>query len=214
MTSDTSFFRQRNGLTIALYWVIRIWMAVAVLLFLTQADFASAAGTFILLILIQLPSLLSKKYRFYFPYALDVSMGTFVFLTLFLGLIARFYDRLPFWDTMLHFQSGLLFGATGFLLVYFLNGYGRSGLNLTPGFISLFAISFSIAIGALWEIGEFVADIYTGASWSPSLEDTIVDLIADSTGALIISILGYFWMRHYNRLPLAPWLKIFTKKHD
>ncbi|MEA2701582.1 MAG: hypothetical protein QOE22_291 [Candidatus Parcubacteria bacterium] len=203
---------QRNGLTLAIYWGIRAWLVVAVLLFMWRGDIASAGSTVLILFAILLPSLLKRKYRFFYPFFFDLSVGLFVFFTAFLGEVARFYDRIPFWDTLLHFQSGLLFGMAGYLLAYFLNEHKQYGLQLSPIFISLFAVSFAIAIGALWEIWEFVGDQIFGSAWAESLEDTVVDLVADSVGALLISVVGFLWMHRYKRLPMAPWLKVLKRK--
>ena len=38
----------------------------------------------------------------------------------------------------------------------------------------------------------------------PSLEDTMWDLIADSVGAILVSTIGYVWMRYESRIPFTP----------
>lgn len=197
----------RNRLTLFIYWGIRIALVGAIFYLLWERDVASAGSTFLILLLLLVPSFLKERYRLYLPFALDLSIAIFVFLTLFLGALARFYDRVPFWDKMLHFQSGLILGATGYVLIYVLNEHKRWRLNLSPGFISIFAVAFSLSIGAVWEMVEFMLDsIQGGMYWQDSNTDTMWDLIADLTGALIVSIPGYFWMYRHRRLPFTPWV--------
>ena len=46
-----------------------------------------------------------------------------------------------------------------------------------------------MALGALWEIGEFLVDVIFKTRNQYSLEDTMYDLIFDLFGAVFISIL-------------------------
>lgn len=211
----------KNRVTLFVYYAIRFLVLVASFLYLFRGEWASAVSTTLIFLLMFVPSILKERYRVYLPFALDFAMVTFIFLTLFLGAVAQIYDRIPLWDKFLHFQSGLLLGVTGFVLIYILNeqkGF-KQRLNLTPGFVAFFAVTFSLAIGAVWEIFEFTGDAYFSqhiASYSPwqaSGNDTMLDLIADGTGALIVSIIGYFWMHRYKRIPFTPrLLRIFNKK--
>jgi len=65
---------------------------------------------------------------------------------------------------------------------------------------------------------EFAGDAYFSqhivnySYWQTSNADTMWDLIADGTGALIVSVIGYFWMYRHKRLPFTPWLLKILKK--
>jgi hypothetical protein len=53
-----------------------------------------------------------------------------------------------------------------------------------------------LSIGALWEIFEFLMDSLFGLNMQKSgLIDTMWDLIVDALGALVISILGYLYLK-------------------
>ena len=82
----------------------------------------------------------------------------FVFATLFLGEMLRYYDRYEWWDAALHGGSGLLLGILGFLLVFVLNESRSVNVQLRPGFVAFFAFLFAVSIGTLWEIFEFAVD--------------------------------------------------------
>lgn len=196
----------RNRATLLFYWGLHALVLVATVIFLLWGDWQSAIGAALILALMLVPAVLKGRYRLYLPFTLELAIVVFIFLTLFLGGVARFYDWVPFWDKFLHFQSGLLLGAVGYVLVYILNEHRKTHLNLSPGFVSFFAVAFSLTIGVIWEVVEFIIDVAFATHWQLHNADTMMDLIADGVGALIISIAGYFWMYRYKRLPFTPWL--------
>jgi len=208
----------RNPVTLFIYYGMRVLVLLATGILLFRGHWESAVSAFLIFLLMFVPSVLKDRYRLYLPFALDFGMVVFIFLTLFLGEVGRFYDRIPLWDKFLHFQSGLLLGATGFVLVYILNEHKRLKLDLSPGFVAIFAVTFSLSIGAVWEMFEFAADSYFSqhivnySNWQANNADTMWDLIADGTGALIVSVTGYFWMYRHKRLPFTPRLLEMIEK--
>lgn len=204
----------RNRWTLFLYYSMRVLVGLAALGFAWERDWASVFATGFIAALMFVPPFLKDYYKVYLPFALELGIVAFIFLTLFLGWIEQFYDRIPLWDAFLHFQSGLLLGATGYVLVYILNEQHTKKLSLSPGFVTFFATTFSIAVGVLWEIFEFAADtVSQGTYWQADNTDTMYDLIANAVGTLIIGIVGYIWMRHRERLPFTPrLLRVWGKK--
>lgn len=187
---------------------LRVLVLLASATFLVRGDWASFASTLLVAGLMTVPSLLRDRYRVFIPTSIDISTVVFIFLTLFLGQIGNLYDYVPFWDKFVHFQSGILFGATGFTLVYTLKSHRRNQVVLSPLFVAVFAVAFSLAIAALWEIGEFAWDAALGHQTQASLDDTMLDLIAATVGALITSSAGYAWMKLYDRIPFTPETRI------
>ncbi|HBM45976.1 MAG: hypothetical protein UT05_C0001G0047 [Parcubacteria group bacterium GW2011_GWF2_38_76] len=209
---DTGYHEDnyQNKITMAICYGMRILVLIAAGLFFLWGDWESSVSTVIIFILMLTPSFLKERYRLHLPFALEIGVVAFIFITLFLGHLASFYDYIPFWDKFVHLQSGILLGATGFIIIYILNENKSAMLNLSPGFIAVFAITFSLALGAVWEIVEFVGDSIFGSAWQASNTDTMWDLIADIIGSLIVSITGYFWMYRHKRLPFTPWfVRIF-----
>jgi hypothetical protein len=140
----------------------------------------------------------------------------FIFASLFLGEVHRFYERVWWWDMVLHASSGLLLGMLGFLLVYVLNENERVDLHLRPSFVALFAFLFALGAGVLWEIFEFGMDRLFGMNMQkpmfgdPSgLTDTMWDLILDALGALVISLLGWWYMKHRQVSFIEAWIRKF-----
>ncbi|MEX2353517.1 MAG: hypothetical protein WD709_04965, partial [Gammaproteobacteria bacterium] len=136
------------------------------------------------------------------PHEFELLAVVFIYASLFLGEVLDYYTRYWWWDMLLHGGSGLLLGILGFLLIYVLNEDEHIDLNLSPGFMAFFAFVFAMAFGAIWEVFEFSMDQVFGLNMQkpmfndPSgLTDTMWDLIIDGIGALIISLLGYGYLR-------------------
>ena len=165
------------------------------------------------------PVLLEKKFHVYIPPEFVLLSITFVFASLFLGEVHGYYTRFWWWDIALHTGSGVLLGIVGFLLVYVLNETEKIGVYLKPGFVAFFAFLFAIGVGALWEIFEFSMDSIFGMDMQkemlgdPSgLTDTMWDLIVDTLGALVISVLGYGYLKTAkNESFLERWISRFIR---
>lgn len=194
----------RTRKMLAAYWGMRILVASAGLFFLVTGDWVNTLLTIWITALMSAPAFL-RRYKVFMPFSLDFGIVAFVFLSSFLGQVQQLYDRFPPWDTFVHFQSGILFAVAGFVLVFIINERGSDKFRISPGFVAIFAAAFAIATGALWEIGEYLTDT-VGLShlWQAGLDDTMLDLAADSIGAAIVGIVGYLWMKRREHIPFTP----------
>jgi len=156
------------------------------------------------LIVMMLPSMLARKWKIVLPDVIVVLYYIFLYCAIFLGEIFDFYYRIPYWDTILHAFSGAMLGALGFVIVDFLNRDRNIKVSLSPFFVSLFAFSFALAVGALWEIYEFSFDALLGLNMqkhttaggvaligSEALRDTMEDLIVDGIAAFLVATVGF-----------------------
>jgi hypothetical protein len=195
-----------NNIIKSIYFGTRIILIISIIYFIFQQDWVSLINTSAILLLIIAPSILKNKYDFYFPLELDVIVGIFLFISLFLGSVQDYYEKYPLMDGILHLKSGILLGVLGFVLVYVLNKNSKNDkLNLNPLFISIFAIMFSLGISVFWEIYEYTIDTVWGFKTQESgLPDTMGDFIVNTVGALIVSISGYFWMKKSKKVPFTP----------
>lgn len=208
-------FSLTRQFVLLLYYGMRILVVFAFLSFLFLGDWIDAVNTALIFLLMMVPSFLKNKYRVYLPLELDLAIVAFIFFTLFLGSLRDFYELFPLWDTILHFQSGILLGIVSFVLVYILNEQKTKKLELSPGFISFFAITFSLAISVVWEIYEYTVDTFLGFNMQESgLPDIMGDLIFNAIGALIVALVGYIWMRHRQKLPFTPRLLSGFRRHQ
>lgn len=164
----------------------------------------------LMILFVFVPPLFGMVARFQVPKALEIAFVSFCFSALVLGDLFDFYGRFAWWDTMLHGLSGLMLGIIGYVVVYALKNVG---ISMPPIFVSVWIICFSLALGALWEICEYVFDgifglnsqeFLTGSGTfdesipregRDALKDTMDDLILDFVGAGIISVTSFIASR-------------------
>lgn len=188
-----------------LYYGMRGLVALAIGIFLWNKDWIDAVTAAFILAVMLLPALLRRKYKLYLPFELEVAIVGFVFVTLFLGSLRDFYELIAWWDTLLHFQSGVLLALVGFALIYLLNERRTEALALSPFFVAFFSLCFSMAGSVVWEIYEFAADQLFGFNMQRTgLPDTMKDLILNTLGALLVSVVGFVWMKVRMRVPFTP----------
>jgi hypothetical protein len=146
---------------------------------------------------------------------------------LFLGEVRSFYIKFWWWDSFLHLLSGVALGFAGFLFVYVLHKTHK--FYAKHVFIMLFSFCFAVAIGVLWEIFEFFMDQFFNLDMQKSrnlcgieniycdtrigLKDTMIDLILDSIGALIASIIGFLFLKKKTPSFLKKIINEFEKKN-
>lgn len=157
------------------------------------------------LVVMSLPTMVTRKFRLIVPNTMCILYYIFLYCAIFLGEIFSFYYLVPHWDLYLHATSGAMLGALGFILVDWLNKDEHVKLSMSPVFVSLFAFSFALMVGALWEIYEFSFDKFLGLNMqkfrsedgtllvgSAALSDTMEDLIIDAISALTVTVIAPF----------------------
>ncbi len=174
-------------------------VVAAVLAILTRnwSALFAATGAFALT---YVPRVLASAIQVRLPLQFEAIITVFVYASIFLGEAGDYYDKYWWWDTLLHAGSAFIVGFFGFLILFLLQS--RQKIQASPLLISIFAFSFGLAIGALWEIFEFAVDNLFGLNMQKSgLPDTMGDLIIDTVGAGIASFIGYLNLRYDFRDP-------------
>lgn len=156
-----------------------------------------------------LPNIISKKTKIVIPSNMYIAYILFLYGAVFLGEVRNYYYKVPHWDIILHTFSGVMFGALGFSFVNILNKYEKVHVKLSPLFVSLFAFTFAVALGVIWEIYEFTFDGLLGLNMQKfalengtqlvgrtALADTMEDLIVDCIGAFTMSVIGYISLKY------------------
>ena len=154
-----------------------------------------------------LPGLLEHKINIIIPSRMMIAYALFLYAAIYLGEFRDFYYVIPHWDNILHGFSGGMLGSLGFSLIVLLNKTDR--VHLSPIFVALFALCFAVSIGVIWEIYEFTVDGILGLNMQKyalrdgtpligrdAVADIMHDLIIDTIGAGIISVLGYISLKY------------------
>ncbi len=209
----------------------RVIFCITLILFVTSIIFAfiardsaktsllifNAVSCFFMLVILVLPVFVKKFFKVKIPKSFQIIYVTFAFCGIVLGDVVNFFDKFKYWDSLLHFFSGVLLACLGFVLINTLNKADSVSLQLSPIFVAVSVLCFAIAIGAIWEILEYTCDDIFGTSTQTYLEstsgsvggddavpllghealkDTMWDLILDTAGAVIVAIFGFLQLKH------------------
>lgn len=200
--------------------VLQTIMAIQLILVVHEGQWINAFAVMAIMALTLSPELLGRRFRVQVPPEFQLLAVLFVFAALFLGEMQSYYEKLWWWDIALHTSSGLLFGILGFLLVYVLNANEHADLHMRPRFVALFAFTFAVAVGTLWEIFEFAMDQIFGTNMQkamlgdPSgLTDTMWDMIVNALGALAVSLFGWWYMHQREHSFIEVWIQKFIERN-
>ncbi len=200
--------------------VLLLMMVVEWIVLLIEQLWLSAFLVTLIIATLLSPVIFRKKMDMEIPAEFHLTAVVFIFASLYLGEIQDFYFRFWWWDIALHSSAGLLMGIVGFLLVYLLNESKRVELYMTPVFLSLFAFSFAVTIGTIWEIFEFTMDRLFGLNMQkpmmgdPSgLTDTMWDMIVNAMGAFVISFMGWWYLKRKQTFFVKDWIRKFIERN-
>jgi uncharacterized membrane protein YjdF len=205
-----------RGLYMRLTLVVQLILAAGLVIFLLRRDWENVFLTVCVISLTLLPALLSRRVQIVIPPEFQFISALFVFLSLFLGSAGDFYYKFWWWDLVLHTGSGFLLGIVGFIAVFALNRSEQLPRGMRPFFVCVFAVTFAVTLGVIWEIFEFTVDRFTDAnmqSQETGVVDTMKDLIVDTLGAVVVAAMGWAW-HHTGRYSfIADAVAGFVKKN-
>lgn len=234
----------QNKRTLIIYLILRGFVILAQIRGIFRREYETVFICALTLVLLMLPSVLSRRLHVVLPDTLEIVILLFIFAAEILGEIHSFYLRVPHWDTMLHTFNGFLCAAVGFALVDLFNRTERFTFRLSPLFLAIVAFCFSMTVGVLWEFFEFTGDrifamdmqkdtvliqissvdlnpqgknvpvvisdiadvvivhsdgsqeaLGRGGYLDIGLYDTMKDLQVNFLGAVVFSVIGYFYVK-------------------
>ena len=159
----------------------------------------SAAGlpaqvllTALLVLSMWAPAAAELVFRTTLPRALQLHYLIFITLGPYAGSALNVYVAIADWDTLIHFDSGVMLAWLGMLWVR------RMEERVNAAFPAWFALAViqltAMAFAAAWEICEFASDQLIGTVSQGGLDDTMADIMAGTMGGLfaiaLLLILG------------------------
>ena len=183
-----------------LFIILRLSLLIAIIIEILSQRWFTLFITILTIILTYIPWIIEKWYKLNIPDSFEILIILFIYSSIYLGEVHEFYIKFWWWDILLHFSSAIALGIIGFTILLIL--YEKEKVSANPFWISLFIFSFALSIGAVWEIFEFSMDNLLGTNMQKpmlgdysGLTDTMIDLIMDSLGALIVAIIGYLYIK-------------------
>ncbi len=173
-------------------WSLKIALILLFLFFIYEKKYQYALGSLISILIFLTPFILKKKYDVYLPWIFDL----LIVLPLFLFIFGSFLGLYKYetYSIVTHFIGTIIIALLAFSLAFTLNITNQ--LRLTIKQIMLFTIVFSMAIGVLWEIGEFISDTNFNTQVQRSNKDTMLDLIFDTISGIVTSIIGALYIKY------------------
>lgn len=179
-------------------------MMVVIVLILALGILTGSPGvivnTGVGLLVTQLPSLLERDYGIVLDPALTLWITTAVLLHA-VGVIGlpwsdvNFYASIWWWDHLTHALSSSIVAAVGYTTVRALDRHSAD-ISIPPQFMFVFILLFVLAFGVAWEVLEFSITLVAEATGNSTiltqfgLNDTMLDLVFDTIGAVIVAIWG------------------------
>jgi hypothetical protein len=152
------------------------------------------------LIVTQIPPLLERDYNIPMDPALTLWITAAVFFHA-LGVLGlpgseqNFYGTIPWWDHFTHALSSSVVAAAGYATARALDAHSDE-IHLPSNFMFVYILLFVLAFGVLWEVIEFTLGEAARAMGDTALltqyglEDSMLDLVFDTIGAIIVAIWG------------------------
>jgi hypothetical protein len=159
------------------------------------------AGTFFGLVALGLsliPTLVRRKVHIVVPWEITFLIALALFLHIGGYSYHWYLDLYPWYDKVAHLISSITIALLGFLGVLIIMRVSN-GLEFERWHIFFFIVIFTLAFGAIWEIWEFTLDTLASSYLTKPLQhsntDTMIDLMTDLCGGMIIAILGTFYLK-------------------
>ncbi len=180
--------------TTALSWLMKLILIGSFPYSVYKGDYLYSIAAVVAIALSLTPSIIERNYRVTLPFELDFLITLSIFAHIFFGEQMHFYERFWLWDKILHVYGSAVVSLLAFILVYTFHSTGK--LRLTLPFIGLFTIVFTLAVGGLWEIGEFTVDKLLGLNTQRGLDNTMWDIINNLIGGTLAALLGMLYVRY------------------
>lgn len=185
--------KRRTGWALRRGHVVMAGVYVAVVVYAYQAivwyqDFFT--GYFLLyalLAVIVVPVIVRLLTGVVLPFSALALSASLVVASTILGEFYDFYERFLWWDTFLHGATGVMFAYYGYLLL--MTKELRMKVRFSGGFMAWWSMMFSLGIALLWEVFEYAIDKAGRGPMQYGLDDTMVDMIAASIGAVVFMLL-------------------------
>lgn len=140
-----------------------------------------------------LPKLLERDLKV----TLDPKLTLYIAVAVALHAIGMLgpYEAVWWWDHLTHTLSATVVAGVGYTLVRVIEEYSDA-VSVPPKFEFVFIVLFTLALGVVWEVMEFLLRILAievgieAVLIQYGLADTLTDLVFDTVGAVAVAVLG------------------------
>ena len=181
-------------------YVMELTMVGILFAGLERGSTTIVVNAFVGIVVTQIPPILERDYNIPMDPALTLWITAAVFFHA-LGVLGlpgseqNFYGTIPWWDHFTHALSSSVVAAVGYATARALDEHSEE-IYLPPKFMFVYILLFVLAFGVLWEVIEFSLGEAARAMGNQALltqyglDDSMLDLVFDTIGAIIVAIWG------------------------
>ncbi|MFC7099019.1 hypothetical protein [Halobaculum marinum] len=181
--------------------LLQVLMGIMFALGLVYGNSGVAVNAGVGLLVTFLPALLRRR----FDVTMSVGLVVWISVAMFLHALGTLplpgleflspYKALDWWDHMTHALSSSLVAGAAYAVIRAFQVHSEH-IELPPLFTFAYLLMFVMAFGVIWELIEFYIGVVstllglTEVLTQYGLDDTILDLVYNSIGGLIVAVLG------------------------
>jgi hypothetical protein len=153
-------------------------------------DIPRATWGLIAVLLTFLPAIVEWRLRMHLPWTVKFLIALSLFLHIAGGINRWYFLFYPFYDKLAHFIAALTIAFMLYLLLLCLGTYSR----FKPGRYTIMGIILvtTMLFGQAWEYAELSIDMMVKSTYYMSSLDSVIDMIGNFLGALIIVVIAYY----------------------
>lgn len=187
---------KQSNLSIRTAILFELILVITAISNIASKQFKHLVPLLLIIVCIALPffiTYISNKKKIVLPSSFQLITLLFILLTLYFGEFMKFYTIFWWWDLFLH---GMFGSYTVIVALHLIRGIIIKEKSITEKrfviFTLIFAFSFTIALGTLWEMFEFLSDYFFKTDTvNGGLEDTATDLLIKIFFAFITCLIYY-----------------------
>ena len=173
-------------------FIIQAFICIALFInYVINYNLLRISISLITILVLYIPFILVNRYKVKIPNHMIILYFILTFCSLIFGSLFELFLKYWWLDGSLHFYSGIFITYVCYYYLTNINLETRS-IALSVSFILLFAVFFNSFLSIIWEIYEFLMDIFLNLNMQENgIIDTMYDFIISLIGSILISIYLY-----------------------
>ena len=178
---ENVFYRNKKSKRLfTIFLILRVLVVYSAIREIAMGNYTNTFFCLVALVLFTMPAIIEDTLKIEFPTIMEVSIYLFIYAAWILGELNSFYELFPYWDTMLH-TNGFLCAGLGFSFIDILNKKSTK-FNLSPLYLAIASLCFSVTVGVMWEFFEFSMDrIFLSDMQKDEIVETVSTVTLDET---------------------------------
>ncbi|OYT28008.1 hypothetical protein B6U98_05810 [Thermoplasmatales archaeon ex4572_165] len=167
-------------------WLLRCFLLISFFIEISNQRWPILYMNILVIGVSFLPSFLKRIFSISLPFRFEILFLSFLVFSVLIEKVLT--------GILIELILGMFYGVVGFIIMYII--YMNSKIKINYSLIMLFSFSFSVAIGAIWEVFRFLLIFFLKFNFGEMNEyATAIGLILTITGASIISIVIFIYTR-------------------